>query len=240
MGIKQPLICESEDIQVSFDYDSLPRKIPWNEFLKRFGADASSERLRFDSVLQYVTFPKVQVFTKGRLADREREAEEQSGMRQTGTSGRKDMKYFLDWLYNKGVRHIITLSVEDSPDPGEKVHSDQVIQESLERFTIERLDWRKTDLDPETILHIGSKVIEAGKSTIDNEKSTPPIPQQLRQLSLKWSGSNSVLRAWSEPEGLPLLPRLQKISIYKPSSDQVYLHRILSLLTVAVLWLIRQ
>jgi hypothetical protein len=220
MSIKQSLIRASQDVQVSFDYDSLPRKILWSEFLKRFGADASSDRLRFDTVLQYVTFPKVQVFNKGRHADREREAEEQSGMRQFGAFGRKDMKYFFEWLYNKGVRHIITLSVEDSSDSGEKVHSDQIIQESLERFTIERLDWRKTDLDPETILHIGSKV-DAGASITDGEKNIQPIPQQLRQLSLKWSGSNSVLRAWSEPEGLPLLPRLQRIHIYKPSSDQV-------------------
>lgn len=219
----------SQDVQVSFDYDSLPRKIPWTEFLKRFGADATSDRLKFDSVLQYVTFPKVQVFAKGRHADREREAEEQSGIRQIGVFGRKDMKYFFDWLYNKGVRHIIALSVEDSSDPGEKVHSDQVIQESLERFTIERLDWRKTDLDPETILHIGSKASRAGYSTTGNEKNSQPIPQQLRQLSLKWSGSNSVLRAWSEPEGLSLLPRLQRINIYKPSSDQVYIFKTLSI-----------
>ncbi|PNP41525.1 hypothetical protein TGAMA5MH_06626 [Trichoderma gamsii] len=194
--------------------------MPWNEFLKRFGADTSSGRLKFDSVLQYVAFPEVQVQTKGRQADSEREAEEISGVRQIGVSGRKDMKYFFDWLYNKGVRHIITLSVEEIP--GEKVHSDRAIQESLERFTIERLDWRKPDLDPVTILHIGSKAAGTQTFTNDNENSTQPIPQQLRQLSLKWSGSNSVLRAWSEPEGLPLLPRLQRIYIYKPSPNQEY------------------
>lgn len=165
-----------------------------------------------------MTFPKVQVYTKGRQADREREAEEQSGIRQIGALGRKDMKYFFDWLYNKGVRHIITLSVEDNGDSGETVHSDQAIQESLERFTIERLDWKKTDLDPETILHVSSKAAGAEASTTDNEKH----PQQLRQLSLRWSGSNSVLRAWSEPEGLPLLPQLQRIYLYKPPSSQVH------------------
>ncbi|KAH6603973.1 hypothetical protein Trco_007419 [Trichoderma cornu-damae] len=211
-----------QDIQVSFDYDSLPRKMPWNEFLKRFGADASSDRLRFDNVLQYVTFPKVQVYTKGRHADREREAEELSGVRQTGALGRKDMKYFFDWLHNKGVRHIITLSVEDSGNSGETVHSDQAIQESLERFSIEHLDWKKTDLDPETILHVSSKAAGTEASVTDGQKYTQPVPQQLRQLSLRWGGSNSVLRAWSEPEGLPLLPQLQRIYIYKPSSSQEY------------------
>ncbi|EHK48481.1 hypothetical protein TRIATDRAFT_172153, partial [Trichoderma atroviride IMI 206040] len=220
-----------QDIQVSFDYDKLPRQIQWSNFLSRFGADSNSDRLRFDSVLQYVTFPKVQVQIKGRHADLEREAEEQSGVRQVGVSGCKDMKYFFDWLNKKGVRHIITLSVEDSRDSEEKVHSDQVIQESLEKFTIEHLDWRKTDLDPETILHVGSKatILHVGSkatmaqnSTMCNERSIQSIPQQLRQLSLKWSGSNSVLRAWSEPEGLPLLPWLQKIHLYKLSSNLQY------------------
>ncbi|KAL7919237.1 hypothetical protein ACQKWADRAFT_323111 [Trichoderma austrokoningii] len=211
-----------QDIQVSFDYDKLPRQIQWTSFLNCFGADATSDRLKFDSVLQYVTFPRVQVQIKGRQADCERETEKNSGMRQHGVSSRKDMKYFFDWLYDKGVRHIVTLSVEDSKVSGEKVHSDQIMQKSLEKFTIEHLDWRKTDLDPETILHVGSKAFKAGPSTTDNEKNAQPVAQQLRQLSLKWTGSNSVLRAWSELEGLPLLPRLQRIQIYKPSSEQEF------------------
>lgn len=70
--------------------------MPWNEFLKRFGADASSNRLRFDSVLQYVAFPEVQVHTKARLADRKRETEGQSRVRQIGFFGRKNMKYFFN------------------------------------------------------------------------------------------------------------------------------------------------
>ncbi|ENH71417.1 hypothetical protein FOC1_g10007649 [Fusarium oxysporum f. sp. cubense race 1] len=62
------------------------------------------------------------------------------------------------------VRHIIKLSVEDSGDSGQKVHSDEVIQSALEKFVIEHLDWQKTDLDPETILHISSKRLAVEKT----------------------------------------------------------------------------
>ena len=66
------------------------------------------------------------------------------------------------------MRHIIKLSVEDSGDSGQKVHSDEVIQSALEKFVIEHLDWQKTDLDPETILHISSKVAVEKRSPSDD------------------------------------------------------------------------
>ena len=193
----------------------------WNEFIKRFGANAQSG-LRFDRVLQYVTFPRVQVTSKGRRADMEREAELQSGVRQVGKLGRKDMQYFFDWLYKKGVRHIIRVSVEDSGDSGETVHSDQAIQESLERFIVEHLDWNKTDLDPETILRVSSKV-DKEALTPDNPVKTEIVPdRQLKQLYLRWSGNNAVLRGWSEPEGLAMLPHLQTIFLFTPPADKTY------------------
>ncbi|KAH7120547.1 hypothetical protein EDB81DRAFT_952433 [Dactylonectria macrodidyma] len=208
------------DIQIGFDYDRLPRRIFWNDFIKRFGADERSG-LKFDSVLNYVTFPQVEVRLKGRLADNERDAELQSGG-QLGALGRKDMTYFFDWLYKKGVRHIIRLSVQDSGDSGEKIHSDQAIQQALERFVVERLDWQKTDLDPETILHVGSKASEVEAPTNKHPKDTEMLPnRQLKELSLRWSGSNAVLRAWSEPEGLPSLTQLEKIYLFKPPLDKV-------------------
>ncbi|KAL7940996.1 hypothetical protein V8C42DRAFT_336141 [Trichoderma barbatum] len=215
----------TQDVQISFDYDSLPRRLLWNEFLKRFGTKPDHGRLSFDNVLQYVTLPRVSVDIKGRLADMEREAEEESGVRYIGALGRKDTKYFLDWLFDKGVRHIISLSVEDSGRSGEKVHSDQVIQESLERLIVEHLDWQKMDLDPETILRVGCKtVLQDGSYSISENSRINVLPasHHIRQLSLRWSGSNAVLRAWSEPEGLVLLPKLQKIKLFKPSPSKDY------------------
>ncbi|KAF3063564.1 hypothetical protein GL218_02420 [Daldinia childiae] len=208
-----------DDIQTSFDYDTLPRNILWKNFIGRFGADSKSG-LRFDSVLQYVTLPHVEVRQKGRLADQD--AKVQSKTHQPGALGCEDMKYFFDWLYNKGVRHIIRLTVEDAGGSGEKVHSDQAIQESLERFVVEHLDWQKVDLDPETILHVSSKV-DITALTHDGPKDTELVPySQLKQLYLRWSGSNAVLRAWSEPEGLPMLPRLMRIYLCRPHSEKAY------------------
>ena len=128
------------------------------------------------------------------------------------------MKYFFDWLYKKGVRHIIKLSVEDSGASGQKVHSDLVIRESLSRFIIEHLDWQKTDLDPETILHINSK----GHSKEDKHAEIVP-GGQLKKLTLRWSGRNAVLRAWSGPDALPLLPHLQEVEVVQPHSLEVWI-----------------
>ncbi|KAF1977652.1 subtilisin-like protein [Bimuria novae-zelandiae CBS 107.79] len=163
-----------DDIQISFDYDQLPREMVWNDFVEKFGADEKMG-LKFDRVLQYVTFPQVEVIHKGTCS------------------------IFFDWLYKKGVRHIIRVSVQDSGGSRERVHSDRAIQESLEKFIIERLDWQKMDLDPETILHISSKV----------EREAP-------------TGSNAVLRAWSEPEGLAMLPYLEEIFLFNPPDDKMY------------------
>lgn len=189
----------------------------WKQFEKRFGADYKSG-LKFSNVLQYVTFPQVDVRLSGPKADMEQKAEAESP--QLGPLGRKDMRYFFDWLYRKGVRHIIRLSVEDSGDGGEKVHGDQFIRESLERFIVEHLDWKKRDLDPETILHVSSKV-EKRVPTPEDRKNVEVVPdRQMRHLSLRWGGNNAVLRGWSEPEGLPLLPRLQFLYLFKPSPEK--------------------
>ncbi|KAH6651257.1 hypothetical protein F5144DRAFT_558942 [Chaetomium tenue] len=207
-----------DDIQISFDYDRLPRKMVWNEFVQRFGKDARSG-LRFDRVLQLVTFPRVEVILKGRQADLERDAEPRSG-----PLGRRDMQYFFNWLYEKGVRHIIRLSVDESAEPGERVHSDQAIQESLERFIVEHLDWKKMDLDPETILRISSKVEKKVPTPEDPTKFNTEIvsDRQLRQLYLRWSGSNAVLRGWSEPGSLAMLPHIKEIVLFAPPTHKTY------------------
>ena len=194
--------------------------MPWKKFVSRFGEDAKLG-LRFDSVLQYVTFPRVEVTLDGPKADRQREADRRSGVRQLGPLGRNDMRHFFDWLYKKGVRHIIRVVVDDSGDSGAKVHTDEAIQESLEKFVVDHLDWKKPDLDPETVLHVSSKVRKEG-STPENPSAAEFFPdRQLRRLDLRWSGSTAVLRAWSEPEGLAMLPYLKKIHLSLSHADKV-------------------
>ena len=97
------------------------------------------------------------------------------------------------WLREKkGVRNIIKVIVDDLEMPS---HKDESIVNALKQFdSIEILDWRKIDLCPETIC-----------------SSCP----NLREVHLWWSGNNGILRAWSEPEGLLRLRRLEAIYIHQ-------------------------
>ncbi|KAJ0322217.1 hypothetical protein COL5a_008825 [Colletotrichum fioriniae] len=98
-----------------------------------------------------------------------------------------------------GVRKIFKVVVYDGDHP----HRDEEVEKALAGFVhgkkkyasfdVEVLDWHKEDLCPEVI-----------------QTATP----QVRELHLHWSGRNSVLRGWSEPEGLPALEYLQKVYIY--------------------------
>lgn len=112
--------------------------------------------------------------------------------------GRRDLGFFFDWLrQQKNVTHIINLHVDDEP-----CHSDEAIVSCLRGITVDHIDWQKFDMDPQTF------------SKMENASS-------VRELSLQWSGRNAVLRAWSEPEGLPMLKGLRKINLHIPSIDQV-------------------
>ncbi|GAB1310726.1 hypothetical protein MFIFM68171_00936 [Madurella fahalii] len=208
-----------DDIQISFDYDSLPPVVFGRDFEERFGADIRSG-FKYDSVLQYVTFPHVEVQQTGRHAEEESEQEGESQPEKP--LGRKDMVYFFSWLYRKGVRHIIRVSVEDSPNPSGKVHSDQSIQESLERFVVECLDWKKMDLDPETILHVSSKVEKEAPGPANAEETGVEPARPLRELYLRWSGNNVVLRGWNEREGLAMLPNLERIYLVTPPPSKTH------------------
>lgn len=105
--------------------------------------------------------------------------------------GSRHLLYFFQWLQKMGVERIVKVEVDDMPSQT-PVHSDEVIEEALKPFGVEILDWRRLDLCPLMISRIGGN---------------------LRQITLQWSGSNAVLRSWSETEGLALTPSLLKIEI---------------------------
>ncbi|KAH8881146.1 hypothetical protein GQ53DRAFT_754609 [Thozetella sp. PMI_491] len=191
-----------EDRQVCFDYDLLPLQIKGETFKKTFGK-GQGDRLKFDEVLQFVSFPQVTVQLGGRQAKEN----------PPGRRGRRDMKFFFDWLYAKGVRHIIKVSVDDT---GSTAHSEEAIKECLEKITVEHLDWQKADLDPSIICGVGSKAIQEA-TAIDGAAGARPVLNPLRELTLRWSGNNVILRAWSEPEGLSTLPMLEKIHLHIPA-----------------------
>jgi hypothetical protein len=77
------------------------------------------------------------------------------------------------------------------------------------------------DLDPETIMRVGGKAKPGTTTTEDLAKARLASDRQLRQLYLRWSGSNPVLRAWGGPEGLAMLPHLEHIVLSLPPDDKV-------------------
>ncbi|KAI0467994.1 peptidase S8/S53 domain-containing protein [Xylaria cf. heliscus] len=104
--------------------------------------------------------------------------------------GRKDIITIFEWLRKaKKVKRIVKVIVNDFEKPS---HSDRAIVESLKGLHVEELQWLKTDLDPETILNVS---------------------EDIRQLRLRWSGSNTALRAWSDPCGLRKLQHLDTIQL---------------------------
>lgn len=105
-------------------------------------------------------------------------------------NGRSDMVFFFDWLREKGVKRILKVIVDDLTSPS---HSDEAIENALYGFDVEILDWRKMDLCPEVIC-------ESSKN--------------LREVYLQWSGNNTILRGWSEPDGLKKLHNLIKIHLH--------------------------
>ncbi|KAK5992939.1 Intracellular serine protease-like protein [Cladobotryum mycophilum] len=149
--------------------------------------EASYKGLKFDEVLQYVDFRGVRLHQRARTS-------RSSGASSLQGIGRNDMVKFFDWLWGKGVRNIIKVIVEEGKDGFP--HNDEAIETALKRFNVEILDWRKVDLDPRTIRDACQK-------------------SDLRELHLRWSGSNGILRAWSEPEGLAKIHSLQQIYLHE-------------------------
>lgn len=72
-------------------------------------------------------------------------------------------------------------------------------------------------VNPEIMCGISSQA----ENTIANEDDTESTRNTLRVLDLRWSGNNAILRAWSEPRGLPLLQNLQTVNIILPENVDV-------------------
>jgi hypothetical protein len=142
----------------------------------------------FDEVLRYVTFGRIEL-QKPTQSTTESKLSKRLPLKSKQGKGRSDLTFFFDWLYQKNVRHILKVTVDDLKDPP---HSDKAIEESLRRFQVETLDWRRVDLCPETLYNSCRSV---------------------RELYLRWSGNRAILRAWGEPEGLPRLGKLEKVHL---------------------------
>jgi hypothetical protein len=148
----------------------------------------SYDHINFDDVLRYVAFRRIELHQPPPPA-RESKLGKKLLQKPKPGRGRSDLTFFFDWLYEKNVRHILKVIVDDLKDPP---HSDRAIEDSLRRFEVETLDWRRIDLCPKTLFNACRSV---------------------RVIYLRWSGNRAILRAWGEPEGLPRLEKLKRVHL---------------------------
>ncbi|TGO27280.1 hypothetical protein BPAE_0044g00130 [Botrytis paeoniae] len=96
---------------------------------------------------------------------------------------------------NATMAHYVDAGIEDRATPynTKNLSEREAIEKALERFDVEILDWYKVDLCPEAMWMSSRK---------------------LKEVYLRWSGNNAVLRGWSEPEGLRRLENLKKIHLH--------------------------
>ncbi|EWZ96832.1 hypothetical protein FOWG_04078 [Fusarium oxysporum f. sp. lycopersici MN25] len=148
----------------------------------------SYDHINFDQVLRYVSFRRIELQKPPVSAVKARLTRNRTQTSSKGR-GRGDLTVFFNWLKGKGVKHILKVMVDDLKDPS---HSDKALEDCLRPFEVEILDWTKVDLCPETIL---------------------TACRNVRQLYLRWSGNRAILRAWSEPEGLAKLEKLEAVHL---------------------------
>lgn len=147
--------------------------------------------MRFDDVLRYVAFNKIEIHDP---APKNTQLQVKRSVQQPGR-GRTDLTFFFQWLREKKVGHILKVIVDDWP---ERPHSDKAIEDCLQPFEVERLEWRKLDICSETLVSACRAV---------------------SHLNLWWSGNRAILRSWSEPEGLARLEKLETITLLWDSTQ---------------------
>ncbi|KAK0662083.1 putative peptidase [Cercophora samala] len=176
-----------EDWNLYFDYSKGVSPVHRSSFEQSFA------HMRFDSVLRYVAFNKIELHSSGNTTSKlhaKRLAQQSKPGR-----GRTDLIFFFNWLRDKSVKHILKVVVDDWP---ESPHSDKAIEDSLKNFEIESLEWRKSDICPETLF---------------------VACREARHLHLWWSGNRAILRAWSDPDGLVRLEKLKTIQLLWNSAE---------------------
>jgi len=175
------------DLQIAFEFRGGDEEITESLF------KSSYQFFTFDTVLQYVAFGPVNLFPRRMFPSAPEFRTEGIKPYSKRGKGKEDMAILFQWLYVKGVRSIVKVIVDDLEPPS---HTNEAIELALQGFEIEILDWRKVDLDPRTLCKAKASGL-------------------LRELHLRWSGNNAVLRAWSEPEGLAMLTSLKKIHLHE-------------------------
>ncbi|KAF2164254.1 hypothetical protein M409DRAFT_25597 [Zasmidium cellare ATCC 36951] len=162
--------------------------------LSRKSLEDSLGHLKFDEILRCVALPRMILHPDPATAS-------SSVSRK---NGRSDVLRLFQYLKEDkslkesketlpGVKRVLRVIVEDLSSPS---HADEDIEAALKDLHVEDLDWRKYDMCPNTI------------------KTAAP---EAKRVSLYWSGSNAVLRGWSENctgGGLNSMQNLRHVRLY--------------------------
>jgi len=146
--------------------------------------------LKFDTILAYVDLPKAApTLVSSTRAVTAVKLEGNARVASSNSSGKGlDLyKCVFKWLWGNGVRRILEVRVYDL---GETPHKDQVIEEMLRPFNVEKWNWKKLDICSETIL-----------------RAAPDV----EEIFLYSSGNNAVLRSWSCKHGLAQLKNVSSL-----------------------------
>jgi hypothetical protein len=139
------------------------------------------ERLAFEPLLQYVYIPNLSV------VDVKPDNAELMKKDWWKAKSRKDYFFIFDWLRkSRRVERILSIIVDDDPV---NFHGDEVIEEAVSSFNIEKWNWVKLDMCSDTIYAAARNV---------------------RHLTLHWSGNRAVLKSWAALDGLAKLKEVSK------------------------------
>lgn len=103
------------------------------------------------------------------------------------------LKRVFSWLKRKGVKCIISLTVKENP---RHYCSDHTVKECLKGLEVRYLNWNRPDLCA----------------------NSGYLPRDLIEVSLRWSGLDSVLWGWSDTQGLVTLEKVRPLPHSNSSS----------------------
>lgn len=144
--------------------------------------------LNFESILQCVKIPNISPVDETAKPNTQMSTRNQVPPQAGG--GRTELEAVFQKLRDKKVSTILKVNVDDLEHPA---HNDAAIGRALKNMSVEVWNWKKIDICPRLIFQTAPEITE---------------------VHLYWSGTNAVLRAWSEEEGLPMLKKLKKVFLH--------------------------
>ncbi|XXH01492.1 hypothetical protein Hte_007852 [Hypoxylon texense] len=151
-----------------------------------------SKHFKLDNLLRIVFIPQVTVEW-----DRNRQTEDIRPADINDCVGRVDYFLIFWWLKHEArVSRVLRVVVEDMNLPNsmdfKTSHSDQAIVRCLEGLQVQVWNWKKWDISSDVI-----------------RQASPSV----KEVYLYCSGTNAVLRSWSDSQGLVLLKNLETIHL---------------------------